>query len=128
MLAKEDLWLVLDNYPQSLLKIIEKGKSILRKDNLLDESITDIKRHVEQEQLLSVPNRVRKLIDLDESLNHRMKNFLATYISSIGLFKQQLSLVEYYYGVRKPSASLSCKIPIPSPSYPHLMKYPSASL
>ncbi|CAF3442095.1 unnamed protein product [Rotaria sp. Silwood1] len=110
-LRKEDLWLVLDNYPESLAKIIEKGKSILRKDNLLDETITDSKRHVEQDQLLSVQNRIKKLIDVDESLNDRITKFLETYVDSVRLFKQHLSKIEYRYGVRKPSVSLSCNIP-----------------
>ncbi|CAF0972861.1 unnamed protein product [Rotaria sp. Silwood1] len=110
-LRKEDLWLVLDNYPESLAKIIEKGKSILRKDNLLDETITDSKRHVEQDQLLSVQNRIKKLIDVDELLNDRITKFLETYVDSVRLFKQHLSKIEYRYGVRKPSVSLSCNIP-----------------
>ncbi|CAF3671992.1 unnamed protein product [Rotaria sordida] len=110
-LRKEDLWLVLDNYPESLAKIIEKGKSILRKDNLLDETLTDSKRYIEQDQLLSVQNRIKKLVDLDKSLNDRITKFLETYVDSIRLFKQQLSKLEYSYGARKPSVSLSCNIP-----------------
>jgi hypothetical protein len=106
-LRKEDLWLVLDNYPESLSKIIEKGKSLLRKDNLLDESLTDSKRHIEQNQLLSIQNRIKKLIDLDESLNDRLIKFLDIYVKSISSFKQQLSKLEYRYGTRKPSISRS---------------------
>jgi len=117
-LRKEDLWLVLDNYPESLSKIIEKGKSLLRKDNLLDESKTDSKRHVEQDQLLSVQNRIKKLIDLDESLNDRMTKFLDTYVDSIRLFKQQLSRVEYRYGTRKPSISLPPNTTLSTPALP----------
>ncbi|CAF4199169.1 unnamed protein product [Rotaria socialis] len=110
-LCKEDLWLVLDNYPESLSKIIEKGKSLLRKDNLLDETLTDKKRHVEQDQLLSVQHRIKKLMDLDELLNDRITKFLDNYVDSIRSFKQQLSTLEYSYGTRKPSVSVSVNIP-----------------
>lgn len=106
-LRKEDLWLVLDNYPESLSKIIEKGKSLLRKDNLLDESLADSRRHAEQDQLLSIQNRIKKLIDIDESLNDRLTKFLDTYVDSLRLFKQQLSKLEYRYGARKPSIYVS---------------------
>lgn len=115
-LRKEDLWLVLDNYPESLSKIIEKGKSILRKDNLLDESLTDSKRHVEQEQLLTIQSRIKKLIDLDESFNNRLTNFLETYIESIRVFKQKLSKVEYRLGTRKPSISIAITSALSTPN------------
>jgi CRP-like cAMP-binding protein len=115
-LRKEDLWLVLDNYPESLSKIIEKGKSLLRKDNLLDDTLTDSKRHVEQDQLLSLPNRIKKLTDIDESLNERLTKFLETYVDSIRLFKQQLLKLEYRYGARKPSISLLSSYPSVSAS------------
>ncbi|CAF3981895.1 unnamed protein product [Adineta steineri] len=117
-LQKDDLWLVLDNYPESLAKIIEKGKSILRKDNLLDETLTDKKRHIEQDQLLSVQNRIKKLNDIDQSLNDRVTKFLNTYVDSVRLFKQQLSKLEYHYGARKPSISITSSVPSSTPSLP----------
>lgn len=109
-LRKEDLWLVLDNYPESLSKIIEKGKSLLRKDNLLDEAVTDTKRHAEQNQLLSIQHRLNKLMDVDKSLSDRITKFLESYVESIRSFKQQLSQLEYSYGARKPSISLSVNV------------------
>lgn len=138
-LRKEDLWLVLDNYPESLSKIIEKGKSILRKDNLLDESLTDSKRYIEQEQLLSVQNRIRKLTDTDKILNDRMTTFFDSYVESIQSFKKQLSKMEYYYEARKPSVVASKSAPASAPAVPfflnqwksntavHLQKFRSAS-
>ena len=120
-LRKEDLWLVLDNYPESLSKIIEKGKSILRKDNLLDESLTDSKRYAEQDQLLTIQNRVKKLIDLDESFDHRLTNFFETYIESIRVFKQQLARMEYRIGARKPSISLSIYSTSSTPDFPQYL-------
>ena len=102
-LRKDDLWLVLDNYPESLAKIIEKGKSLLRKDNLLDENLTESKRHLEQEQLLSVRSRMKKLADLDRAFNERLTTFLETYIQSIQSLKQHISKLEYRYHIRKAS-------------------------
>ncbi|CAF4132151.1 unnamed protein product [Rotaria magnacalcarata] len=110
-LTKEDLWLVLDNYPESLSKLIEKGKSILRKDNLLDEMLTDSKRHVEQEQLLSIQNRIKKLVDTEKALNDRKTIFFNTYVDSIRQFKKELSKIEYQYGVRQPNVYVSKNVP-----------------
>ena len=115
-LRKEDLWLVLDNYPESLSKIIEKGKSILRKDNLLDESLMDSKRYIEQEQLLSVQNRIKKLVDADKTLNDRISTFFESYVESIQSFKKQLSKMEYYYELRKPSVCVTKSAPVTSGS------------
>ncbi|CAF1112091.1 unnamed protein product [Adineta ricciae] len=138
-LQKDDLWLVLDNYPESLSKIIEKGKSLLRKDNLLDESLSDSRRHAEQDQLLTVQSRLKKLDDLDRTLNERVTKFLETYVESIKRFKQKLSKLEYFYGTRKPSVSLSISTPRSAPAVPfyanrwkqnssnNLLKYRSTS-
>ena len=120
-LKKDDLWQVLDNYPESLSRIIEKGKSILRKDNLLDESLTDTKRHVEQEQLLSVQNRLKKLGDLNRSLNDRVTAFFEAYVESIRQFKKQLSQVERQYGARKASISASASMPVSAPAVPFFL-------
>jgi hypothetical protein len=117
-LRKEDLWLVLDNYPESLSKIIEKGKSILRKDNLLDETLTDTKRHIEQEQLLGIQNRIKKLGDMEKSLNDRVTTFFDSYIESIRLFKKQLSKMEYYFEARKPSVCVTASAPSTAPAAP----------
>ena len=112
---------MLDNYPESLAKILEKGKSILRKDNLLDESLTDTKRHHEQEQLLSVQNRLRKLSNLDKALQDRVNTFFETYVESIRQFKQQLSKMEYHYGARKASICVSASVPMSAPAVPFLL-------
>ena len=120
-LRKEDLWQVLDNYPESLSRIIEKGKSILRKDNLLDETLTDTKRHVEQEQLLSVQNRLKKLGDSNRSLNDRVTKFFEAYVESIRQFKKQLSHAERQYGARKVSISTAASLPVSAPAVPFFL-------
>ncbi|CAF1413050.1 unnamed protein product [Rotaria sordida] len=120
-LTKEDLWLVLDNYPESLSKIIEKGKSILRKDNLLDDTLTDTKRYVEQEQLLSMQNRIKKLFEIEKSLNNRLTTFFDTYVESVRQVKQQLSKLEHQFGARKQSITVSMNVPMSAPVVPFFL-------
>ncbi|UJR24964.1 hypothetical protein I4U23_006328 [Adineta vaga] len=120
-LRKEDLWHVLDNYPESLSKIIEKGKSILRKDNLLDETLTDTKRHIEQEQLLSIQNRIKKLVDMEKLLNDRVTIFFDGYIESIKQYKKQLSKMEYHFEARKPSIAITKSAPVSTPAVPFFL-------
>jgi len=38
-LSKEDLWEALQEYPEARMKLLEKGRQMLRKDNLLDEEV-----------------------------------------------------------------------------------------
>lgn len=114
-LCKEDLWHVLDNYPESLSKIIEKGKSILRKDNLLDETGTEPKRHIEQDQLLTIRSRLEKLSNHDQTMNNRINEFLQNYVQSIQTFKQNLSKLEYFYEIRRPKDYLTVNYPLSAP-------------
>ena len=37
--SKEDLWEALQEYPEARRTLIEKGRQLLRKDNLLDEEV-----------------------------------------------------------------------------------------
>lgn len=39
VLSKEDLWDTLEEYPEARTRLIEKGRQMLRKDNLLDEEL-----------------------------------------------------------------------------------------
>jgi len=39
VLSKEDLWDSLGEYPEAKRTLIEKGRQLLRKDNLLDEEV-----------------------------------------------------------------------------------------
>jgi len=39
VLSKEDLWEALQEYPEARMKLLEKGRQMLRKDNLLDEEL-----------------------------------------------------------------------------------------
>jgi cyclic nucleotide gated channel alpha 3 len=65
-LTKCDLWQALDEYPMAKKILIDKGKSLLRKDNLLNEEIVD------QIEALEKINATidDTLIDLYQKLNH----------------------------------------------------------
>jgi len=39
VLSKEDLWEALQEYPEARQRLLEKGRQMLRKDNLLDEEV-----------------------------------------------------------------------------------------
>ena len=42
VLSKEDLWEALQEYPEARRTLIEKGRQMLRKDNLLDEEMAKV--------------------------------------------------------------------------------------
>ena len=39
VLSKEDLWEALKEYPEARRMLIEKGRQMLRKDNIVDEQV-----------------------------------------------------------------------------------------
>jgi cyclic nucleotide gated channel alpha 3 len=49
-LSKSDLWAALSEYPVAKKTLLEKGKALLRKDNLLDESLAE-KLEIKQKPL-----------------------------------------------------------------------------
>ncbi len=42
-LTKDDLWEALKEYPEARKMLIQKGRDILRKDNLLNEDVVEVK-------------------------------------------------------------------------------------
>ena len=54
VLSKEDLWTALAEYPEARQRLLEKGRQMLRKDNLLDEEVArlqDLDRMSAEEKL-----------------------------------------------------------------------------
>ena len=51
-LSKEDLWEALKEYPETEEALLEKGKSFLRNDNMLDESTAEKECFNCEEQVL----------------------------------------------------------------------------
>lgn len=73
VLSKEDLWQALEEYPDARRMLIEKGRQMLRKDNLLDEDAAkkqdmDCSSHEEkleniEMQFQSISKRLGKLVE-----------------------------------------------------------------
>jgi len=82
VLSKEDLWEALQEYPEARQKLLEKGRQMLRKDNLLDEEVAS-KQELQQlstdEKLLrlerSVDETFQQLTTLTERFNSVQQQF-----------------------------------------------------
>jgi len=68
VLSKEDLWESLQQYPDARRTLIEKGRQLLRKDNLLDEEVA---KRQDMEQI-SVEQKVDALESIFENVNIRL--------------------------------------------------------
>ncbi|XP_075678617.1 cyclic nucleotide-gated channel alpha-3-like isoform X2 [Dermatophagoides pteronyssinus] len=89
-LSKNDLWEVLEDYPEACNMLIEKGKQILRKDNLLDEEI--LKRAaIEEEDFKLKCRRLEKELD---SLQLRFARLIAEYSATQKRLKQRITALE----------------------------------
>lgn len=99
VLSKNDLWDVLEEYPDAKEVLIERGKQILLKDNLIDEQVL---KRVEQEKetLLERSDRLASAID---SLQTRFSRLLAEHNSSQKKLKQRIYKLE-----RKASETSDC--------------------
>jgi len=67
-LSKEDLWEALQEYPEARRTLIEKGRQLLRKDNLLDEEVAK-RQDMEQS---SVEQKVDALESIFENVSIRL--------------------------------------------------------
>ncbi|XP_033743768.1 cyclic nucleotide-gated cation channel alpha-3-like [Pecten maximus] len=100
-LSKDDLWEVLTQYPDAKKILIDKGKKILRKDNLLDE---DLMKKVEAQQ----ETTEQKLDRIDSSLDTlqtRFARLLADFNSTQQRLKQRITRLEK--GMVKDSDAIS---------------------
>ena len=68
VLSKEDLWEALQQYPDARQTLIEKGRQLLRKDNLLDEEVA---KRQDMEQM-SVEQKVDALESIFENVHIRL--------------------------------------------------------
>ncbi|XP_015910032.2 cyclic nucleotide-gated channel alpha-3 [Parasteatoda tepidariorum] len=90
-LSKEDLWEVLEEYPEAQKLLIERGKQILMKDGLLDEA--DIKAAEIAEETMK--EKIERLDNTMEVLQTRLARFFAEFIASQNNFKQRIHRLEY---------------------------------
>lgn len=89
-LSKDDLWDALAEYPEAKRKLIECGRQILKKDNLLDE---DAMRKEEEKQETAEQKMDRIDSGLD-TLQTRFARLLADFNSTQQRLKQRLTKVE----------------------------------
>ncbi|XP_046556968.1 cyclic nucleotide-gated cation channel alpha-3-like isoform X1 [Haliotis rubra] len=89
-LSKDDLWDALGEYPEAKRKLIECGRQILKKDNLLDE---DAMRKEEEKQETAEQKMDRIDTGLD-TLQTRFARLLADFNSTQQRLKQRLTKVE----------------------------------
>lgn len=89
-LTKQDLWEVLAEYPSARETLLERGKALLRKDNLLDEEAAQ----TAQEDEAAIPEKVTRLEGNIDNLETRLARLMGEYSSNMTLLGQRLQIVE----------------------------------
>lgn len=89
-LSKQDLWDVLEDYPDAKEMLIDRGKQILVKDCLLDEEALRIAQR-EKEKLEDKCSRLEQNLD---NLHTRFARLLAEYSASQKRIKQRIYALE----------------------------------
>ena len=89
-LTKDDLWDVLSEYPIAKRILLEKGKSLLRKDNLIDEEIAEKVERRSQPVYMQVGNFEQEIAKFNLKLNEGMQ----TYVHFLSKTKQRLTYLE----------------------------------
>jgi hypothetical protein len=90
VLLKNDLWEVLQDYPDARDRLVERGTAILRKDNLIDEEAL-IRSKKEQETLIA---RSEKLTDSLQQLNEHFTQLLIGFTETQIKLKQRIIRLE----------------------------------
>jgi len=86
VLSKEDLWEALQEYPEARRTLIEKGRMMLRKDNLLDEEMAraqdtthtseenaELVQHSLERAKTGVARLMAEMRSVTYKLHHRLK-------------------------------------------------------
>ncbi len=90
VLSKSDLWDALQEYPEAKKKLIDRGRQILMKDNLLDEELAK-KQDLEQETTEQKMERMDTAVD---SLQTRFARLLGEFNSAQAKLKQRVTKLE----------------------------------
>ena len=72
VLSKKDLWNTLKEYPDAKTKLIEMGRKMLRKDNLLDEELAkkqELMNMKDEEKLRIFEKRIDNMLEEVEKVN-----------------------------------------------------------
>lgn len=86
VLSKEDLWDALKEYPESKRTFMEKGRQMLRKDNLLDEEIANI-----QDSIGSTEERVDQVEQAIETVTTRLGRLMAEVVTTMSRLDRRLN-------------------------------------
>ncbi|CAF1092227.1 unnamed protein product [Didymodactylos carnosus] len=89
-LTKQDLWEVLAEYPSARDTLLEQGKALLRKDNLLDEAAA---QQAKQEEL-QMPDKVGQLETNIDNLETRLARLMGEYTVNNNTLGMRLITVE----------------------------------
>lgn len=89
-LSKESLWDALTEYPEAKRKLMEAGRHILMKDNLLDE---EAMRRAEEKQE-TVEQRVDRIDTSLDNLQTRFARLLAEFSTTQQKLKQRMTKIE----------------------------------
>lgn len=90
VLSKQDLWDSLLEYPEAKRTLIEKGRQLLRKDNLLDEEVA---RRQDMEHN-SLEEKVEGLESTYDIMNIRIARLLAEFDAMQVELTERLATVE----------------------------------
>ncbi len=101
VLSKADLWDALQEYPEAKKQLIDRGRQILMKDNLLDEELAK-KQDLEQE---STEQKVERMDTAMDSLQTRFARLLAEFNSAQAKLKQRVTKLEQSQGISVPPSA-----------------------
>ena len=101
VLSKDDLWDALTEYPEAKRSLMEKGRAMLLKDNMIDEEIAK-KQEAEHE---SDKQKLERLDGNVDTLQTRFARLLAEYNVSQSRMKQRIDKLERQLEYGKPDAT-----------------------
>uniref|UniRef100_A0A1I8GS89 Cyclic nucleotide-binding domain-containing protein n=1 Tax=Macrostomum lignano TaxID=282301 RepID=A0A1I8GS89_9PLAT len=120
-LSKRDLWAALDEYPEARDKLVQRGRDVLRKDNLLDEAAVARAEEAQETQA----EQLARLADNVGCLQARLARLTAEFGSSQAKLKRRVARLETAAAAEVSSASstgdldrLSLPTPPPPPMPP----------
>ena len=90
-LSKTHLWSALSEYPVAKKTLLEKGKALLRKDNLLDEALTERLERKQTPMHEQVEYLQRNCID---KTNQKLNELLKDYVEFLKETKSSLQDIE----------------------------------
>jgi cyclic nucleotide gated channel alpha 3 len=90
-LSKTDLWSALSEYPVAKKSLLEKGKALLRKDNLLDEAVTERLERKQKPLYEQIDYLQRNCLD---KLGAKLDQVLKNYTDYLREIKNNLASIE----------------------------------